>query len=118
MTFKADMGRISQKIGASLDEAGVAIKFELFRGVVEDTRVKTGRARGNWQLTQDAPAEGELDKLDPSGNATISDISQKIKGIGNTYLTNNLPYIKKLEELDGMVAKNVARLQRIIRNVR
>ena len=109
------MESISKRIGASLEDTGKAVKFTVFSNVIDNTRVKEGTARGNWQATEDAPASGTLDVKDPEGNITIINMSNKITGFGVTYLTNNLPYIRKLEELDGMVVKNVARVKGIIR---
>jgi hypothetical protein len=102
MSFENDMARIIKNIGVTADQFGRAVKIEVFSRAILGTRVDTGRARGNWQVTEDAPAGGILERRDPSGAVGISEIST-VKGVGVSYLTNNLPYIKKLEELDGMV---------------
>lgn len=58
-----------------------------------------GRARANWQCTIGDRAMGEIDDTDKSGNATIASIKSVVpKKAGKiVWLTNNVPYIKRLE---------------------
>jgi hypothetical protein len=60
-----------------------------------------GRFRGNWQVTFNVPASGELDRIDPSGMDTLQDgieqIGRYTYGIQSIYFTNNLPYSVRLE---------------------
>ncbi len=114
MSFASDMRRIANKIGADMETTGKAVKIEVFRRAILGTRVHTGRARGNWQTTEDSPSTSTLERFDPSGDKALSD-TQNASGIGVTYLTNNLPYIGKLEELDGMVVSAVADVRRILK---
>ena len=116
MSFKTDMERISKRINASVEETAGAVKFEALRSVVEGTRVDTGRAKGSWNVTQDTPLSGDPVRLDPTGRKTISEEGEKIEPIGLTFITSNLPYMGKLEELDGMVVKTVSRIRRILRD--
>lgn len=85
------------------------------RGVVMSTRVDTGRARGNWQVTEGAPAQGyEEERKDPAGGPTIGQGSSVIGGASGKdviWLHNGVPYINILEDKDKMVAGNVAALQ-------
>lgn len=78
------------------------IRLELLTRIVNRTPVDTGRARGNWQVTSGSPATGfDDDKKDDKGGATISDGFQKINNIPENevvWITNNLPYINRLEE--------------------
>jgi hypothetical protein len=76
---------------------------------VSDTRVNTGRLRGNWQIQENTPATGEIDRLDKSGATVTREIEQKSTPDGLTYLANNLPYAAVYEEKDGMVQRNVER---------
>lgn len=117
MTFKSDMQRISRKINATMSETAFAVKFSIFKGVVKGTRVDTGRARANWTVTQDQPFDAQLELFDKSGSSTISTGGSRIEPIALTYFTNNVPYIRKLEALDGMAVRNVARVRQIIRSV-
>lgn len=75
------------------------ICMTLLRDVVAGTPVDTGRARGNWQASIGSPADGTLEKTDKNGGTTINKGAKVAKdATGNVfYLTNNLPYIYRLE---------------------
>ena len=123
MSFASDVAKYAKLAGASVDETGRAIVLELFGSVIKDTPVDTGRARGNWQTSMDSPATGETDRK--GEGPSLAEVSQQTASFGAgkiIYLTNNLPYIYRLEFLgwsqqspDGMARKNVARIQSIVR---
>ena len=82
-----------------------------------------GRFRGNWQFSIDSPADGELDAVDPSGNAAVAALRAQVSGltIGQmAYIVNNLPYAIPLEyghskqAPHGMVRVTLANFQRIV----
>tara|TARA_R110000764_G_scaffold28566_2_gene67279 strand:+ start:1401 stop:1751 length:351 start_codon:yes stop_codon:yes gene_type:complete len=105
---------IAKRANSTLDEFVRAVKIDLFTGVIEDTRVDTGRMKGNWQTTVGSPATGTVSIR--SESATVSDMERKSGGAGDTtYLTNNVPYVGVWEMRDGMVAKNIARIETNIR---
>lgn len=113
--------RLAQVVGARVDEVVRAVKIELFTGVIMDTRVDTGRLRGNWQTTTGMMAMSEIERVDkiPQGSIGGAAYDEAVGGVtadGLDYLTNNLPYAEVWEERDGMIARNVARIDRIIRN--
>ena len=122
MSFASDMEAYAKKAGASLDETSRAIVLELFGSVIKDTPVDTGRAKGNWQTTIGAPASGTVDRLGES--EALADVAQQTASFGAgkvIYLSNNLPYIYRLEydgwsqqAPGGMLRKNVARIQSIV----
>nr|WP_216355534.1 hypothetical protein [Gilliamella apicola] len=60
-----------------------------------------GRFRGNWQITFDKPATGEINRIDPTGADTlregIAQIGEFNCAVKSVYFTNNLPYSVKLE---------------------
>jgi len=107
--------QIASVLGREVDEVIRAVKISLFNGVIRDTRVDTGRLRGNWQTTTGAEAGGTVERLDPSGASAIAEVAANVKPDTVDYLTNNLPYSEVWEQQDGMVARNAARLDRIIR---
>lgn len=122
MSFASDVEAYAKKAGASLDETSRAIVLELFGSVIKDTPVDTGRAKGNWQTTIGAPASGTVDRLGES--EALADVAQQTASFGAgkvIYLSNNLPYIYRLEydgwskqAPGGMLRKNVARIQSIV----
>lgn len=138
MTFASDMAKFAKLTNSSLEETGRAVALELFSSVIKDTPADTGRARGNWQASIGSPASGVLSGGDesssesPAPNGGGPKTNQAIKAakvsidqfsMGKViYLANNLPYIYRLEFMKwsdqapaGMVRKNVARIQGIVR---
>lgn len=113
-------GQLARHANATIDQTIRAIKVALFNGVIRDTRVDTGRLRGNWQTTNNSPASGEVEREDSTpqgsdGGSAQLEASFTVKGDTIDYLTNNLPYAQRWEEHDGMVRRNVARLSRTIK---
>jgi hypothetical protein len=123
MSFASDVAKFAQKAGKSVDETGRAIVLELFGSVIKDTPVDTGRARGNWQTTMNSPATTEIAR--DGAQLALNELSSELPsfvGDKTIYLANNLPYIHRLEfdgwsqqSPEGMVRKNVARIQSIVK---
>jgi hypothetical protein len=123
MSFASDVAKFAKLTNASMDETGRAIALELFSSIIKDTPVDTGRARGNWQTSIGTPKGGQVTR-NGEGPALAEAASETAKfGMGKlVWLSNNLPYIYRLEYLgwsnqapDGMARKNVARIQSIVR---
>lgn len=122
MGFSLDIAKFAQKTSSTLDEAARAIKISLFNGVIRDTRVDTGRLRGAWMTTTGSPANESADRLDKveqgsNGGAAMDDVIKNVRGPTVDYLTNTLPYAEIWNERDGMIAKNMARISRIVKEV-
>lgn len=69
--------------------------------VVIATPVDTGRARANWQVAIGATPTGVVDAVDKSGQAAISQgesVISRYKGGDTVHITNNLPYIGRLND--------------------
>lgn len=120
-----DLDRFKAHSLEQLDLVSRKIALEAFRRVILRTPVKTGRARGNWQCTTGGPATGQLDVEDASGAKAVSVMQAQVQGwkaISGTsiLLTNNLPYIGRLEHgssiqaPSGMVAITIAELGGIV----
>lgn len=94
-----DIENLSDRTIRKLNKIVKVAAMELFKSVIMMTPVDTGRARGNWQCTMTRPADGVIDS-EQSEEATIAKMVETTlkssirKGI---FLTNNLPYIQKLE---------------------
>ena len=120
MSWDKDLQRIVEKGQEDMGKFARAMKIELFSGVIRDTRVKTGRLRGNWQLSEGSAASGEIDRASTAPAGTVpseqaSEIERGSSEDGVTYLVNNLPYAIVYEEEDAMVGRNVARLQQNVK---
>lgn len=122
MSFASDVRRFTLKTEQALDKTTRAITFALFRSVIQDTPVDTGRLKGNWQVSTGAPITGTVTTTDRTGSVTIASMSTAIGGWGDiTFMTNNLPYAEPIEyghshtkAPEGMVRKNMARIQHIV----
>jgi hypothetical protein len=117
MSFAADLKRIAAKTQKRLDQVDRGVKIRMFNAVARSTRVDTGRMRGDWQVSVDAPAagpSGEIDKTPQGAGGIRPEEIKKIDSFQNTFLTNTVPYVLKWEEIDGMVAKVVADFERLI----
>lgn len=124
MSFSLDLQRFADKAAANVERTRRAIVLDLFGSVIKDTPVLTGRLRGNWQTSVGSPALAEL-PLRPGAAATaelMAAAGQLKQTDAPIFLRNNLPYAGRIEfdgwshtkAPEGMVRKNVARIQRIV----
>ncbi len=97
---------------------------EALTGIVNLTPVKSGRARGNWQVSIANPTTQEVDRLDPVGKTTIDEGLAEIASAApfqSIWITNNVPYIGRLEHghskqaPSGMVATTLNRLKGVLK---
>ena len=109
-----DLSKWAKLVGSDLEDAMVAFKIELFSSIVLDTRVDTGRLRGNWQTSTGTPITSDTNREDKNGSKVTQEIERTVTPDDVDYMTNNLPYAEVWEEKDAMVAKNFARIDRII----
>jgi hypothetical protein len=120
-----------------MDTLARRVAEDIFRNVILETPVDKGGARANWQPSIGSPAVGTVNATDTSGAATMAKVQAKIATMDAgdiIYLTNNLPYILKLEEGGypdgpktiggfsrkapaGMVALTVQKFQSIVRQL-
>lgn len=135
LDFGKQLAAFAEKTETTMDESFRGIVIELFSSVIADTPVDEGRARGNWQTSSGAPVSGTTTRNDQTGpvgsvtakstGAAIADVEGLTMQIGDViFLTNNLPYIGRLEydywsgqAPHGMVRKNMARVQKIVDDV-
>lgn len=126
MSFSAQIGNYSDTTKKSLQNVRRGVTIKLFSAVILDTPVDTGRLRGNWQMTEEVPASGNLDTTDKSGGTTVQKSTAGIvatTGNNPVFLTNNLAYAERIEfegwshtkAPQGMVRKNVVRFNGLIR---
>jgi len=129
MSWESDWKKIESKIDRTLDQGIRATILELSTAIIKDTPAKTGRARGNWQASIGRGATGEVSVVNKrAGEAkAISNVNQKASvAVGDLYyLTNNVPYIERLEygwskqAPGGMVRKNMQNFNRLLaKNIR
>ena len=121
-SFSEQIGNATLKISTAHDKIVRTATLELFSGVIKSTPVDTGRAKGAWQCSVNAPKPGQSERLDPSGGAALAEVNANTpQGAGQvTYLANNLPYIERLEyghskqAPNGMVRINMDRVSKMV----
>ncbi len=117
-SFNVDLNKFAKSMDIELETVVRKLAFEVYKGVTQKTPVDTGRAKANWML-----GYGSINST--ITNNTTFTLVQPPKGSGKRpiYITNNLPYISKLENgsskqaPNGMVNLTMLTVQRSIRNV-
>jgi len=100
--FNGKVGAFAKALPKSLLVPFVKkLSLEFLTRVVMKTPVKTGFHRGNWQLTIDSSTDATVDRLDPSGAATIeAGLSSlaPLRPFQDVWLSNNGPAIVPLDD--------------------
>lgn len=111
---------------ATLEFAGIPEKvirgtlFGLAGRIIKRSPVDTGRFRNNWQASVNTINTATTNSVDRSGASSISEARKTIESLkmgGTFYLSNNLPYARRLEygwskqAPNGMLRRSVAELQ-------
>lgn len=134
--FRLDLTKFINKTTKNADAKVRVICLDLLTGIVLKTPVDTGRARANWQATINSPATSKKEFKEDAGSGikapnrsaasvnAINDAQDAVKSApGNIfYITNNLPYITRLEFESwskqapmGMVRLTIDEVQRKLR---
>lgn len=94
---------VADELEDEINEETRKTALTLFRDVVIATPVDEGRARGNWQASAASFKTDATDNADKSGGSTIN---EGVKQIGRAkqikyptiYISNNVPYIERLND--------------------
>ncbi|MGV8864099.1 MAG: HK97 gp10 family phage protein [Pseudomonas sp.] len=120
MSFADDIRRASAKFTERHDKIVRAATIDLFSGVIKSTPVDTGRAQGAWATSVGAPSSATPDR-EGDAAAIAEVVATTPAGAGQeTYLSNALPYIERLENgwsdkaPAGMVTINMDRVSKIV----
>lgn len=100
--FARRIKRHGIRIEANANKEVIQLGGLVSQTVITATPVDEGTARGNWFATVSAPRRSADEKVkDPSGSNRITQnaaaMSARLSGQA-IYITNNLPYIKRLNE--------------------
>jgi len=122
MSISADVRKFNKELAAfaaTLEPQHIVpftkkIAFQVLEGVIFNTPVDTGRARGNWLLEIGSEPKEEVDRFGSGahpeateGNVGPAGSAARDAGLGKLstlkpfvpiYITNNVPYIMALEE--------------------
>ena len=126
MSFFSQVSDWVEDVKEALDEGLSEIVFLVGESVVTLSPVKTGRFRGNWQLTINGLSNTSLIRYDKSGGETLKEIMDKSQTFTYgeiAYIQNNILYGPRLEEgssqqaPNGMVAITEDRFTSIVNDV-
>lgn len=123
--FRRDMRRIIDKAKNKNDQLVSKLCLDMYSRLVFKSPVDTGRFRANWQVGYGAPDTTITLATDLTGNAAVAKAEVELRGAGGNvvYLTNALPYAKRLEDgwskqsPFGMVKLTVVELQPAITRI-
>ncbi len=99
MSFGADLQGFAQRTGVKMDKVVRKVVIDMTSEIVRMTPVDTGHARSNYFWGTQRVSSTDLSSS-PNGAASISrafTFSESVKAGGVCYITNNLPYIMRLE---------------------
>ncbi len=125
MSFSQQIAGFGVRASERIQNVRRGVIIKLFGAVIRDTPVVEGTLRGNWQLTEQVPATGTLNRDTPNkAGLDAQEIATVMKTDGDTpvFLANNLPYAARIEyegwshtkAPEGMVRRNVVRFGRLI----
>jgi len=100
MSFATDLDKAVLNIKGFTEKQVRGTLFGLSSRIIKESPVDTGRFRGNWQASIGSPVLSTTSRLDRTGAGSINDAAVTVQGLklGQTfYLTNNLPYARRLE---------------------
>ena len=83
------------KVIGTLEKTVRAVALVVDSTLVDTTPVKTGRARGNWNPSLNVP---DATIREPNQKKPIEPIAAAYKITDTILISNNLPYIKRLNE--------------------
>lgn len=97
--FSLDVSKFVDKATKNAEAKIRAVCLELYSGISYLTPVDTGRAKNNWFTSIGSASTETTTATDPTGAQGIARSQADIKAApGNIfYISNNLPYISKLE---------------------
>ena len=100
MTFAADLARFVEKTKADADKTVRAVCLEMGNSIIQMSPVDTGRFRGNWMHSTGRPHRGTIELEDPTGQVASANLAaalRPVKAGSIEFISNNLPYARKLE---------------------
>ncbi|WP_223644364.1 HK97 gp10 family phage protein [Corallococcus sp. EGB] len=98
--FSKQVQAFAKATEAKANEVVRKTALGILANVVTASPVDTGRFRGNWQLGIAERPSGTVEAEDKDGSGTVSREGPKLERVklGDTlYVTNNLPYGRRLE---------------------
>lgn len=99
------MSELGKRVDRNVPKLLRQVALSVDQAVVTATPVDTGRARSNWRVSVNAPLDGEIETYGPGGTAIAGAIAQARGAVSRVdsardviYISNNLPYIGRLND--------------------
>lgn len=123
MSFSNDVAGFKLDAMKATEKTARGTAIALWKSVILDSPVDSGRFRGNWFASSGSPSDKLTEDNDAQGLRSFSAAAQVVNTAQkwqSLWLTNNLPYAERLESgysnqaPQGMVRTNVVRFQGIV----
>jgi len=95
--WSQDLNALAAKTGMRLDTVIRKATFEIFTAAVRMSPVDTGRFRANWNVSYGTADMGTTDSIGQGRGFAEAAKSLSLPVGGVVYLTNGLPYARRLE---------------------
>lgn len=118
--MSAFVDRIAKKLNAEIERVCKMAVLEIDKELRRSTPVDTGHARANWIPSVGQPHRGEVEGMGTHAQGVAQVLAFKL-GSGTLYVTNNVPYIRRLNEGSSKQAPSLfveAAVDRAIQTVR
>lgn len=101
--YEKQLGGIAIRLDTKVTEYTRKYAITLLNNLVLKTPVDSGRARGSWIVSVNAPDEYQAKLIDKSGSRVIANgaarVEKRYKGLEDViYIQSNLPYIQRLDK--------------------
>lgn len=99
MSFASDLAKFADKTRIRADQVVRKITIDITRDIVRATPVDTGLARSSYFFgpVRVSTVGKDMSKNGSPSNQRAQEFASTLKAGGVFYITNNLPYIMKLE---------------------
>jgi hypothetical protein len=100
MSFSSDIRKFQRKTKLSMDVIVRKVTIDMSTAMIRMSPVDTGRFRGNWMIGVGSPNVSTIATVDKDGSTTTAYIASAVGGLnagGVIYITNSLPYARRLE---------------------
>lgn len=93
--WSLDLSKYAKARKEQIKDVQRGFAFNLYSSIVKKTPVDTGRARGNWNISPDKDDTTVKERTTPQ--YTSKEQVKAPSGDGSIFISNNVPYICKLE---------------------
>lgn len=96
-SWSVPLDKLAARAGARMETVVRKATFDLFRNVVLRSPVDTGRFRANWNVSYASPNYSTTAATNQARGVTEAGKALTLPVGGVTYLSNGLPYARRLE---------------------